>query len=142
MAAYFPVSPLYWDDEKVVTWPDAQQLLGIYLLTCKHRNLEGFYKLPLNYIAEDKGWSPAKAKKHLTGLVGEGFVEYDWDAKVVLLPNALKFYAPSTRPQIKGALADLSMVPATPLKDRFLQRARELAPSLYDALVNGLPDES
>lgn len=142
MAHFYPVSPKFWDDEKVCGWNDSQRLLASYLLTCKHRNLEGLYKLPVNYAAEDLHWTPAKVRKYLDALIAEGFCEYDEGTKVLLLPNALDYYQPKTTPQLKGALADLAGLPATPLKQRFLERAKSFgADKLVDALVNGVPNE-
>lgn len=132
------VAPEFWDDEKVQSWSDAQQKLALYLLTCKHRNLQGFYKLSLRYASEDLGWSEGKTKKYLGQLVTEGFAEYDADAKVVLLPNTLRYYKPSTDDQVTGALKALAKVPATPLKARFLELARfHGADLLADRLANG-----
>lgn len=141
MAHFYPVSPAFWDDEKVQEWPDAQQKLALYLLTCKHRNLEGLFVLKPQYAAADCCWSPAKTAKYLAALVDEGFCEYDAKTRVVLLPNALSYYQPKTKPQLKGALADLAKVPATPLKQRFMEQAEHFAPDLADALRNGIADE-
>lgn len=138
MAHFFAVSPLFWDDEKVTSWNDAKQKLALYLLTCKHRNLEGLYVLPIAYAAEDCGWSVGKVSKYIAELQAEGFCQYDEAAKVVLLPKALDYYQPKSKPQLKGALADLAKVPATALKDRFMAEAETRAPELFDALVNGI----
>lgn len=138
MAHFFPVSPLFWDDERSANWPDAQQKLALYLLTCKHRNLEGLYVLPVDYAASDLRWSPSKTRKHLAALIEAGFCEYDEAARVVLLPKALDYYQPKTKPQLKGAMADLERVPATVLRERFLAEAERRAPALFDALVNGI----
>lgn len=139
MAHFFPVSPLFWDDERVSTWNDAQQKLALYLLTCKHRNLEGLYVLKIEYAAADLGWNPAKVRKYLAALELEGFCLYDEAARVVLLPNALDYYQPKSKLQLKGAMADLATVPATPLKERFEAEAETRAPELFKALVDGIP---
>lgn len=138
MAHFFPVSPLFWDDERVSTWNDAQQKLALYLLTCKHRNLEGLYVLKVEYAAADLRWNSAKVRKYLAALELEGFCEYDEAARVVLLPKALDYYQPKSRPQLKGALADMAKVPATPLKERFMVEAESRAPELFNALANGI----
>lgn len=139
MAHFFPVSPRFWDDEKASGWNDSQQKLALYLLTCKHRNLEGLYVLPLSYAAEDCGWSVTKTRKHLDVLCDDGFCEYDEAAKVVLLPRALDYYQPKSPKQIAGALADLEKVPTTTLQQRFVEEAQTRAPELHAALTNGRP---
>lgn len=137
---YFPVSPAFWNDAKVRTWNDSQQKLALYLLTCDHRNLEGLYKLPVSYIADDTGWSEAKAQKYLDALIAEGFCEYDHEARVILVANALDYYKPHTIPQLKGAAADLELVPASPLKDRFVSLAEQKAKRLWVLLTMGIDE--
>ena len=137
MAHFFAVSPRFWDDEKVAAWTDAQQKLALYLLTCKHRNLEGLYVLPLSYAAEDCNWSVTKTRRNMTELCKAGFCEYDETSKVVLIAKALDYYQPKSEKQLKGALNDLSSIPETGLQARFLAEAEHRAPDLYKALSNG-----
>jgi hypothetical protein len=113
--------------------------LAIYCLTCRHRNLEGLYRLPLSYAATDLGWTPRKATKALERLVADGFVEYDSDAEVVFVRNALKYQAPKSGPQVTGAVRALSEVPPTRLRDAFLQAVDVHAPELATAL-DGHPE--
>lgn len=141
MAKFASVSPDFWTDGMVAAWADAPKMLALYLLTCPHRNLQGLYRLSVRYAADDLGWSEKKTKAALTKLVEDGFAEYDWKAKVVLLPKALRYYQPKTKPQLAGALQALARVPDTSLKSRFTELAREHgADALLDALVNGLPE--
>lgn len=137
------VSPEFWDDETARGWNDSQQKLALYLLTCRHRNLQGFYRLSLRYASEDLGWSEPRTRKHLAQLVADGFAEYDSDAKVVLLPNTLRYYKPVTDDQVTGAVKALAKVPATPLKARFLEVARlHGADKLVARLVKGVGSDA
>lgn len=139
MAKFFPVVPGYWTYAKRRGWDEATRTLGVYLLTCTHRNLEGFYCLPMAYASEDLGWSANKIRKAMANLIADGFVEYDAEASVVLLPGALNHHQPKTTPQLKGALAQLEDLPATDLQARFVDLAREKCEPLYRALTEGLP---
>ena len=138
MARYYPVSPLYWSDDKVSKWPDEAKLLALYLLTCSHRNLEGLYRLPTAYIQADLDWASSEVYEGFEYVVEQGFAEYDHDASVVFLPNALKYHQPNTKPQVQGAINALQAVPDTRLYDSFLAAAREYAPRLYEALAEPL----
>jgi hypothetical protein len=138
MARYYPVSPLFWSDSKVVGWLDEEKVLALYLLTSPHRNLEGLYRLPLAYVGADLGWTTAEADSHLDSLRRSGFVDYDEQAGVVFLPKALKYHQPSTKPQIQGAINALQAVPDTWLYDPFLEAAQLYAPRLYEALAEPL----
>ena len=139
MAKFASVSPDFWTDVTVAAWSDPQKLLALYLLTCPHRNLQGLYRLSIRYAADDLGWSEARTKRVLEELIADGFAEYDWEAKVVLLPKALRYYQPTTDRQLQGAIQTLAKVPATPLKDRFADLARQHgADKLVDALTIGM----
>lgn len=136
MAFYSPVPHSFWAETE--GWSDAQQKLALYLLTSPHRSMEGLYNLSIGYAAEDMGWSEAKTKRTMKEVAATGFVEYDWSARVVLLPKALEHYQPRTKNQIKGALAWLLKVRDTPLKKRFVAVAHEYgAEKLLHALSHG-----
>jgi hypothetical protein len=135
MARYYPVSPLFWSDEKVLTWSGDTRLLALYLLTCEHRNLEGLYRLPYAYIEADLDWDSTDVWKRMDHLISQDFVRYDEDARVVLLPKALRYHEPKSDPQIKGAVNALQEVPDTALWPDFLAAAREYAPRLYERLA-------
>jgi hypothetical protein len=134
MARYYPVSPLFWSDEKVQRWSDQTVLLALYLLTCDHRNLEGLYRLPYAYIQADLEWPEAEVRDRMQDLIDDGFVEYDEAARVVFLPKALRYHEPKAKNQIKGALNELQSVPDTHLWDGFLSAAQQYAPALAKAL--------
>lgn len=137
MARYYPVSPLIWTDAKVRRWDDATFRLGLYLLTCRHRNLEGLYWLPLRYAATDLGWTLNKVRKAMRRLLEDGFVKYDDEAEVVFVANALKYQAPKNDRQVKGAVTALQEVPPNSLRGAFMEAVEAHAPLLAEALTNG-----
>lgn len=135
MARYYPVSPLFWSDRTAQQWSDREKLLALYLLTCEHRNLEGLYRLPLAYVEEDLGWTREDVEAAMETLRKDGFVRYDAATRVVFVVNALKYQAPKSARQVKGAIASLQEVPDTELFEEFLEAAQRWAPELYQALV-------
>lgn len=130
---HYRVSPRYWTGDRR-TWPDREKLLGIYLLTCEHRSTEGLYRMPKGYIGTDLGWTPRQVEDALEHVIAAGFVRYDHDAEVVLLPNALKRQRPTTDNQIAGAVRKLALVPDNTLWDAFLTACDRHAPKLADAI--------
>jgi hypothetical protein len=138
MARYYPVSPLFWTDEKVTHWDDQETLLALYLLTCEHRNLEGLFRLPLAYIQADLEWEAPDTENRLQRLIQDGFVAYDNEARVIFLTKALKYHEPKADKQVQGAVNALQMVPPTVLWDGFVEAARQYAPALYKAIGNPL----
>lgn len=139
MARYYPISPLIWSDRGVRSWDDQTKLLAFYFLTCNHRNLEGLYWLPVAYVEADLGWTPKDVRRAMDDLLGAGFIEYDREAEVVFVRNALKYQAPQSKTQIKGAINALQNVPETDLLPAFLESAEAHAPAFRKAL-NGVVD--
>lgn len=134
---HYRVSPKYWLNERR-RWSDAEKLLGLYLITCEHRNTEGLYRLPKGYICEDLGWPARKASETLQRLVDAGFVLYDEAAQVVLLPTALLVQRPTTQKQVQGALNALARLPHTSLWGPFLAACDAHAPRLAVAIRDGI----
>lgn len=137
MPRYYPVSPLFWTDPTVRTWDDATKLLAHYLLTGPHRNLEGLYRLPLSYAADDLGWRKDKVARTMRRLEADGFVARDPEADVVFIRNALKYQAPKSAKQISGALRVLGEVPKSRVHEDFVSVCEEYAPELHKRLMNG-----
>lgn len=133
MARYYRVRPDYWSHDKA-GWTDRDKLLGLYLLTCEHRNLEGFYRLPKAYVAADLGWAPKTVDATLKRLISAGFCLYDAEAEVVLLPDVLADQAPSTGKQMVGALNSLERVPPNALWNRFLIECQSHCKELWDGI--------
>ena len=138
MARYYPVSPLFWSDRKVLRWPERARHLALYLLTSEHRNLEGLFRLPLAYIQADLGWPHEEVSEHMETLTADDFVAYDADAGVVFLPKALKYHQPKSQKQIQGAIAVLQQVPDSILWGDFLAAAEEFAPEFHRE-IKGVP---
>jgi hypothetical protein len=134
VARFYPVSPLFWTDARVKQWGTDPTLLALYFLTCEHRNLEGLYRVPPAYIQSDLGWSEKEVRNAMRFLLTEHFIEYDEGAQVVFVRNALKYQAPQSKAQIKGALNALQTVPETRLLEPFLESAETHAPALRKAL--------
>ena len=122
---YFRVACHFWSDEKVATWPDSQKLLALYLLTTKHRTLEGFFLLPPQYIAADIGWPLRRVKDMLVKLEGEGFVRFDEKTNLLLIRNALRYQQPDSKNVQKAVIARVRNLPdSQELLNEFLALAR------------------
>jgi hypothetical protein len=135
MASYYPISPMFWRDPMIRTWlttgEERPVLLAIYLLTCRHRNLEGLYLLPWGYVEEDLVWKADCVAEQAARLMGEGFIEYDEGAEVVFVRNALKYQAPKSETQLKGAITALEEVPPNSLLPSLSEVAKEYAPKFH-----------
>lgn len=133
-ASYHKVSRMFWKDREIRSWLKAGEHLtvncALYLLTCDHKNSEGLYWLPKEYVETDLALEADEVGASMARLLEKGFIEYDEDAEVVFLPKALKYHEPKSSPQIKGAISALQDVPDTFLFPRFMAAAETLAPTL------------
>lgn len=144
-AKYLQVSPHIWTPafrELRQDHPDAHGLY-LYLCTCRHRNSEGLFWLPVQYMAIDLGMSEEEIKTSLSVLSDRGYVDYDYTAEVALDLHALDYYKPKGPSQIKGAINKLEQVPNTPLKSELYRvafiKAREFADEFADAFPSLVP---
>lgn len=151
MRDYNRVSPRFWPEAQAGGWSEDMKVLGLYLLTCEHRTTEGLYRLPVEYMAADLSgadqlgcdlagaWSAERVRQALAQLSADGFVKYDYAARVVFLPRALVYQAPENPNQRKAAIKSLLGLPRTPLLGDFLEAAQshcaELAKELREQLA-------
>lgn len=134
MASYQNVSQLFWKDPKARKWSDACRSLALYLLTGPHANTEGLYWLPIDYVCADLSWTPKKAADTLDELERDGFCRRHDETETIIVVKALKYRTPSGEPQLKGAVKQVSEVPASPLFHIFRDSAERYAPELLPYL--------
>lgn len=135
---YYRVSPAFWIDHD---WDDDTRLAALYVLTCPHRNTEGLFRMPLTYAATDLGWAARRFEKALRRLISDCFVEYDRDASVCLIVNALKWQTPDNPNQVKAAMKAVRQLPETPLLNRFRTLAATHSQRLTEALDQELGEQ-
>jgi hypothetical protein len=138
-ARYNRLSQLYW--QRARDWDERTRCLGAYLHTCRHSTGEGYYALPVAYMAEDMNWTTAIVGKSLRILEDAGEVHFDTKNGVVWVPEALEVQAPTTENQIKGAVARIRMVPVSPLLSHFYQHAVTHANGLAEAIRMDLGEQ-
>lgn len=120
---YYHVSPRIWEKP----WSEDARYLALYLLSCRHRTLEGLFKLSKAYIADDLGWTAERLAQPFADLVADDFIRYDEQAKVVMIVKALEYQAPQNPNQVKAAIRKLDDIPETPLLADLLDAAQSLA---------------
>jgi len=119
-------------------YPKAYEL-RMYHLTCRHRNSEGLFWLPIQYQAIDIGMTEEEVNSALHVLHEHGYSDYDHEAEVILDRMALDYYKPKGASQIKGAINKLESVPQTPLKRELVRVAFIRAPDFADELIAAFP---
>lgn len=133
---YYRVSPKIW----LEPWSDDARTVALYLLTCRHRTIEGLYLLPIGYAAADLEWYPERLAEPFAQLSTAGFLSYDENARVVFIRKALKYQAPANPNMDKAAARRLALLPETALFVDLLEAARAYCPRLAEALPRLLPE--
>lgn len=100
--------------------PEAK-LLMLYFLTCQHRNIIGFYLLPLEYAQTDTKLLGEGFAEGFTELLDKGSVLYDEENQIILVKNYLEYNPIENPNQEKAAVKKLDELPDTPLMEPFLQ---------------------
>lgn len=143
MAKFFPVDPSVWNARVTRLGKDAV-LVYLYVLSCPHRNSEGLFKLPRDYVVADLkhlGIDLSGVDGALQALEAEGLLAYDQEAEVVLDLYALYTAGCVSPSQIKGAIGKIRQVPKTLLLRELHHRATAHAEGLANALVEAFSDE-
>ncbi|MDH5640131.1 MAG: hypothetical protein OEY28_02470 [Nitrospira sp.] len=108
---YFRLACQFWWDESVVGWTDQMKLLFLYLLTTKHRTLEGIFVLPLEYVAADMRWPITRVRKILAKLEGMRAVKFDPGTNLLLIRNALRYQQPDSKNVLTAVLSRVRNLP-------------------------------
>ena len=116
---YTRVESKFWQDEKMRVVTDDARYLMLYLLTSPHRNIMGFYFLPVPYACFDLGWDEERFSKGLKELLEIQVIRYDQGSHVVLIQNYLKHNPLENPNQVKSAIDRLDEMPQTSLFREF-----------------------
>ncbi len=116
---YTRVESKFWQDEKMRAVSDDARYLMLYLLTSPHRNIMGFYFLPVPYACFDLGWDEERFSKGLNELLEIQVIRYDQGSHVVLIQNYLKHNPLENPNQVKSAIDRLDEMPQTSLFREF-----------------------
>jgi len=132
------IEEVFWKDEKMRPASDDVKLLMFYLLTSPHRNIIGFYFLPVLYISSDLNWKVERVSKGLGELFRMGRVMYDNTVSVVLIKNFLKYNPLENGNQVTGAIKKIEEIPRTALMADFKTVLKGLGKPLYKPLLEWL----
>jgi hypothetical protein len=116
---YTKIEELFWKDDKVRTLTDDGKLLMLYLMTCQHRNIIGFYYLPNQYAAFDLSWDLKRFGKGFMELFRNGIVNHDNEKNIVLITNYLKHNPLENPNQVKSAIKCVAGLPLNSLDAQF-----------------------
>ncbi len=133
MSRYRKIDVRIWADAKFrqLSGPrPSGQVLWIYLLTGPHYTcLPGLFSIGEAAMAERLGWSLSDFRRCWSEIEGLDMARADWSARVVFLPNAVRYNEPANPNVVRGWLDAFTEVPECALKD-------EAAAAILAALVD------
>jgi hypothetical protein len=113
-----------WGDEKFRSLTPLQpsgQALFLYMLTNLNTTaIPGLYRSGAASMAEELGWSLEAFKGALNELQQLGLVKTDLNARVIFIPNAIKYNKPQSPNVIKSWSSHLEEIPECVLKNEAL----------------------
>jgi len=144
MARYRKIDTRMWGDGKfraLSSPPPSGKYLWIFLLTGPHTtNLPGLFRTGEMALAEELGWSLEGFRKGFAELFREGLVKADWNARVVWVPNAIKYNPPDNPNVVKSWRDSWDEVPECPLKAEAYQRLKEFTEGLGEGFAKGFTE--
>lgn len=136
---YIRIASKFWTDEKIIELDTESKLLYLYILTCPHSNMAGYYRLPKEYIMADLKLSPEGLHKPFTKLLQEGLIKYCEKSSVILIPNYYKYNPIQNKNQAKGAAKKTCELPRNSLVEDYEKAVNAYAASYAELLLKGSP---
>jgi hypothetical protein len=134
MARYRKIDTRMWADAKfraLSSPPPTGKYLWIALLTGPYTtNLPGLFRVGEMALAEELGWTLEGFRKAFVELFREGLAKADWNARVVWIPNAIKYNPPDNPNVVKGWRDSWDEVPECALKAEAYQTLRTFTKGL------------
>jgi len=140
---YSKVFVKIWHSKDFRTLSEEGKMLFIYLLTSPHRNMGGFYYLPLPYLCFDVGLDEKRVSKAFEELTDKDMALYDFDAQVVLIKKWFCYNPIENENQAKGLNKQLAEIPKSKLFKPFVNCVNEYC-KYIESILKGfdIPSEN
>jgi len=127
MASYFiKIDQRMSGDEKYRSLSKPQpnaQTLWIHLLTGPHkRSIPGIFRAGMGSLADDLEWESTDTKRAFAEIEELGMAIADHRARVIFIPNVVRYDPPSRPNVVKGWAKQLATLPETLLKGLWVAR--------------------
>jgi len=122
---YSKVFVKIWHSKDFRTLSEEGKMLFLYLLTSPHRNMGGFYYLPLPYLCFDVGLDEKRVIKAFEELSAKDMALYDGEAQVVLIKKWFCYNPIENENQAKGLNKQLAEIPKNKLFEHFVECVKE-----------------
>ncbi|PWT92230.1 MAG: hypothetical protein C5B55_06765, partial [Blastocatellia bacterium] len=137
MGRYRKVDTRTWGDAKfqALSRPEPSgRYLWFFLLTGPHTtNLPGLFRAGEMGLAESLEWPVKGFRKAFGELFRQGLVKADWRARVVWIPNAIKYNQPESPNVVRSWRASWDEVPECSLKTEAYERLKAFTKALGES---------
>jgi hypothetical protein len=140
MSHYRKVDVRIWNDAKFRSLTDEGKLAFFLLLT--HPNMTALGAMrstPAGLAAELKG-IPEAFQEAFREVIAKGMADYDEDARLVALPNFVKYNPPTSPNVVKAWVNALEYLPECDLKAVVVQRAVAFAEGMSKGFRKAIPE--
>lgn len=131
---YRKLFPIFWDDDRVRTLDEGEQLLAVYILTSRQTNKIGLFRFSLAACAEDLSKPLNTIAKRIAKVCDTLEWKYDSDARCLYIPSWWKYNPPANVKNMVGNLRDLAELPNTVLLYEFAANETHLSGGVLDTL--------
>lgn len=148
------VDPRVWSDAKFLSLTDDGKQIWLYLLTTPaHCSIPGVIVGGAAAHAEILRWSPERFREGFRQLFAKGLANHDLEARLIWLPNAIRYNEPQNPNVIVGWSKAWPEIPECALKHeiwsalkRFLEGSPKLSPERFPELFpepfrHGFPNQ-
>lgn len=120
---YAKIYDLMWDNPEFISLSVQAKIGYVYICSCSHCNLIGYFRMPLAYMATDIGISENDAASVIAELEAHGLVLYNTDTNRVLIRSYLKWNPPQSGSNVKAMAKMFDELPADTLDKTFIDAA-------------------
>lgn len=113
MRDYGKVHTSFWESVSARALTEDGRYFALYLMTCKHNNIAGAFRLPDGYACEDLQWSIERVSEGFRELFDNGFATRCEVSKWVFINNHLIWNVPDNPNQLKAVAKVAAMLPDT-----------------------------
>ena len=115
----------FWDWAMENKLPDQAKIVAAYMLTCRHANSLGCFRLPKDYLNSDLGYPIDTLSIPYRYLIDTGFLCFCEGSKWVFLPKYLLWNPPQNHKHAKGIVKHIQHIPSSfQYKDKLLESCR------------------
>lgn len=141
---YRSIDVRIWGDKKFRALSQLQpsaQGLFLYLLTNPNTtSIPGLYRAGPAAMAEELGWPIEGFKGAFDELIQQGLAKADLVARVIYIPNAIKYNKPQSPNVVKGWTSHWDEIPECALKNLAAQELQAFVEGMGDAFAQAFAD--